>query len=277
MRLPSGKTVCDLLDKKQAQVTTDGCQQWTVPNAGARGYYRTALPPASLHAASARGAQACGDRALALLTDEWALVRAGRHDVGSFLDLASGYGSERTGQVMSSLANMLAAIGEDITADKSREPFRAWVAAARACRRRRRLGSGVEPAANRATMMSRARYARPSSTLWVASGEIPKCSKHARRLVEQELDKPGAVEPTLLDVLVNLAPLEGDAALYDKYVARSRSAVGPEEQYRYLYRLACFSDPALVRRTIDYAVGPGHAVAGHQDPGGGVARERRDP
>ena len=101
--------------------------------------------------------------------------------------------------------------------------------------------------------------------------------KHARRLVEQELDKPGVVNPTLLDVLVNLAPLEGDAALYDKYVARSRSAVGPEEQYRYLYGLRraqqCRADPSDVRLRR----GPGHAVAGHQDPGGGVAHERETP
>ena len=30
-------------------------------------------------------------RADGLLSDEWALVRAGRHDVGSFLDLAAGF------------------------------------------------------------------------------------------------------------------------------------------------------------------------------------------
>ena len=98
--------------------------------------------------------------------------------------------------------------------------------------------------------------------------------KHARRLVEQELDKPGAVDPTLLNVLVNVAPLDGDAALYDKYVARSRSAVDPEEQYRYLYGLASFSDPALVRRTFDYAVGPDVRSQDTKNPGGGVAHER---
>src|SRR5262249_39765358 len=56
--------------------------------------------------------------------------------------------------------------------------------------------------------------------------------------------------------LVKVAPLDADASLYEKYVARSRAAVDPEERYRYLYGLASFSDPALVRRTFDYAVGP---------------------
>lgn len=48
----------------------------------------------------------------------------------------------------------------------------------------------------------------------------------------------------------------GDAPLYEKYLARSRSASNPEEHYRYMYALASFSDPALVRRTMDYILGP---------------------
>ena len=44
--------------------------------------------------------------------------------------------------------------------------------------------------------------------------------------------------------------------MYDKYLARSKAASDPEERYRFLYGLAAFTDPALVRRTIDYIVGP---------------------
>ena len=278
MRLPSGKTVCDLLDKKQAQVTTDGCQQWTVPNAGARGYYRTALPPASLHAASAEVPKLAATERLALLSDEWALVRGGRHDVGSFLDLASGYGSERTGQVMSSLANMLAAIGEDITADKSREPFRAWARSLLApAAADVGWGPGVEPAANSGDDdVKRALRA----TVVDAMGRIGRdreVLKHARRLVEQELDKPGvgrshaARRPRqpgaarggrgALRQVRGAQPLSG----------RPRGAVPVSLQARELQRSR--ADPSDVRLRR----GPGRAVAGHQDPGGGVAHERRDP
>ena len=85
---------------------------------------------------------------------------------------------------------------------------------------------------------------------------MPEVLAKARELVLQELDKPGSVEPTLLNVLVPLAALEGNAALYDRYLARAKSASDPEEQYRYLYALASFTDPALVRRTIDFILGP---------------------
>jgi aminopeptidase N len=55
---------------------------------------------------------------------------------------------------------------------------------------------------------------------------------------------------------VPVAALSGDVGLYDKYLTRSREVSDPEEQHRYMYALAAFGDPALVRRTMDYIVGP---------------------
>jgi aminopeptidase N len=78
----------------------------------------------------------------------------------------------------------------------------------------------------------------------------------AREIVEAELRTPGSVDPTLLDVIVDAAALDGDAALYDKYLARTRSATNPEDRYRFLYGLTSFTDPPLVRRTMDLIVGP---------------------
>jgi aminopeptidase N/puromycin-sensitive aminopeptidase len=76
----------------------------------------------------------------------------------------------------------------------------------------------------------------------------------ARELVAQELDRKGSIEPTLLGAVVELAAIQGDAALYDRYLARSKAAVDPEERYQFLYALTSFRDPALVRRTIDLVV-----------------------
>jgi aminopeptidase N len=55
---------------------------------------------------------------------------------------------------------------------------------------------------------------------------------------------------------VRVAARHGDAALYDKYLARSKAASDPEEHYRYLYALAEFTDPALVRKTMNLIIGP---------------------
>ena len=80
----------------------------------------------------------------------------------------------------------------------------------------------------------------------------------------QELDKPGSVEPTLLGVLINLAAIDGDAALYDRYLAKSKAATDPEERYQYLYGLTSFANPALVRRTMDLALSDAGPLAGRE-------------
>jgi aminopeptidase N len=84
----------------------------------------------------------------------------------------------------------------------------------------------------------------------------PGATAEARRLVDRELAAPKSVEATLLNVAVGVAASTGDAALYDKYLARSKAAVDPEDRYRFLYALTSFDDPALVKRTMDHALGP---------------------
>jgi aminopeptidase N len=76
----------------------------------------------------------------------------------------------------------------------------------------------------------------------------------SRTLVLQELDKPGSIEPTLLGVLISLAAIDGDASLYDRYLAKMKTATDPDEHDRYMYALTSFTDPLLVRRTIDLAL-----------------------
>jgi puromycin-sensitive aminopeptidase len=188
---------------------------------------------------------------IALLSDEWALVRAGRRDIGTFLDLASGCKSERNDAVMSTLIGTLATIGEDLTTPKTAAAYRAWVAQL------------LRPALDEVGWTSAPKEDEGRRELRAALvgalGETARDSvviAKAREVVLSELAKPGSVESTLLNEAVAVAALSGDAALYDKYLARSREASEPEEQHRYMYALAAFSDPALVRRTMDYIVGP---------------------
>ena len=75
------------------------------------GRWRMRAPAATTGRSTPRDAAPCAKdiNALApaerigLLADEWAHVRAGRHDVGAFLDLAAGFKGERTAAVVSTL------------------------------------------------------------------------------------------------------------------------------------------------------------------------------
>ena len=103
------------------------CPAWTMGNANGKGYYRTALDEAALKAAAANVSKMSAPERLTLLSDEWALVRAGTHDVGSYLTLASAFGSETSDAVLASLTRSLRAIDQDMTTPETRPAFRKWV------------------------------------------------------------------------------------------------------------------------------------------------------
>ena len=241
---------CAVVASAPATVRADTCPAWVMANAGGHGYYRVVYTPDMIRSlARAIDALAPTER-ISLLADEWALVRAGRHDVGTFMDLAEGFKTERTPDVLDTLLDRLAAIGEELTTDASRSKYRAWVAAL------------LTPAMEDVGWTPRAGEKEPPRDLLVAAlggtARDPQTIQTARRMVLAHLDSGNndTVDPSLLNSLVGLAAIDGDVSLYERYLARSKQATNPEEHYRYLYALADFSDPALVRRTMEYIVGP---------------------
>jgi len=226
------------------------CSTTVMANAAGLGYYRVVNSPEMVRALARDVASFTPPERMSMLTDEWALVRAGRHDVGTFFDLAQGFKGERTPAVMATLTATLAAV-DRVVPNESRAAFRAWVAALLSPALQE-IGSSPRPDDTEERRQLRA-------SLFASLGETardPDTIRVARRLVESELDSPGSLDSNLLNEVVKVAALGGDATLYDRYLARSRQAVDPEEHYRYLYALASFSDPALVQRTIGDILGP---------------------
>jgi aminopeptidase N len=249
LRSPSGDAHCELLQERRKEVSFDSCPAWVMANAGARGYYRAAAPPAMVRTMAEKVEILSATERMAVLSDEWALVRSGRHDVGTFLDLVSGFRDERTASVVTTFASVLGTIDDEFATGTTRSAYRAWVGkfiapALSAVGLDGRLNDNDEQKSLRATVVNLAgKTARDARVL-----------AKARALVMQALDKPGSIEPTLLEVLINLAALDGDAALYERYVEKVKSAADPEEHDWYMYALTSFADPVLVRRTMDLAL-----------------------
>jgi len=251
VKTPTQSSACTEVASSPASLRVDSCPAWVMANAGARGYYRVVYSPELIRSlAHAVDALAPTER-IAVLSDEWALVRAGRHDIGTFMDLAAGFSNERTPAVLDTLLGTLASVDEVLTSDASRASYRGWVA------------SLLKPAMAEMGWMPRAGETEEQkevrAALVGALGETardPETIQTARRMIQAHLDSSEPIDPTLLNAIVGAAAVGGDPSLYDRYLARSKQASDPEEHYRYLYALADFSDPALVRRTMDYIVGP---------------------
>jgi aminopeptidase N len=251
LHLPDGSTKCEVLQTAQGSVTLPSCPSWVVANAQGRGYYRVAYPAEGIKALSQQVQTLPAEERISLLGDEWSLVRARRHEIGVYLDLASGFGRERSAAVMETLERTLHTIADDLTTDASRPGYERWIQqqfrpALEEVGWTRVPGEAPDRAALRATLVR----------LLGETGRDPAVIAKARELVSALLTNEDSVEPTLRAAVVDIAAIGGDAALYDKYLARARQSVVPEVRYRYMTGLTKFRDPALIRRTFDLILSP---------------------
>ena len=223
-----------------------------VANAGEKGYYRVAYSPEVLTEFDriAETALTPAER-IGLVNDEWAIVSAGMSPVGDFLSLVEGLKTDRRRPVVDAYAGRLGIIAKDMVGDSEREDYRAWVRAllqpaAQELGWQPSPGEGVELPGVRATVL----------TTLGQVGRDPEVLAMSRRLALWYLANPLAIDPSLADTVVDLAALEGDAALYDGFLAATKTAKSPEEYYRFLFALAHFSDTALLTRTLEFALSP---------------------
>jgi aminopeptidase N len=251
LTLPDRTSRCDVVSAATGTIPLATCPSWVMGNAGGAGYYRVNYPAAEISRMAAGISRITPMERLSLVADEWALVRAGRHDVTSYLDLASALADERNDVVMETVTGPLTWIGQHLATDAWRAKYREWIQHLLAPAM---IETGWTAAASE-TPDRQALRAEVIETLGEA-GRDPEVLAKTRTLARQLLEDPALLDPALRGVIVNLAAIDGDAALYDRYLARARAVSEPSEHYRYLYALARFSDPALMRRTMDLILSP---------------------
>jgi puromycin-sensitive aminopeptidase len=235
-----------LMSEETLKVALEGSGevQWLCANAGATGFYRVAYDQSALERL-ARNVEALDPaERIALLADQWALVRSGAVPVEALLDLAGRFGGEEDDAVLDELVNRLAYVESRLVEGEDQVRFRAWV--------ERLLGEGLkklgwEPAAGEDDRVRLRRAALVKAVGVVARS--PQALAEARPRVERMLagDK-AALEPNLLDAAVTMAARAGDTALFEKLLERTPGEPDPATQRRYLLALAAFEDSALAER-----------------------------
>jgi len=244
---------CDVITEASRTLTIPGaCVPWVFANAGAKGYYRTAYAPEMLRAIAPRvETDLTAPERLSLLDDEWALVRAGRHTAGDYLTLAAGYGREHASVVMEEVARRLGAIDEDLTTDATRSRFETFSRSLL-----RPLLDELGFAAGSGDTDDRRRLRAVLVGALGTFGQDQDVVSKARAALDRALAGGAPLEPTVAGAIVKAAATHGDAALFDALGAAAERAASPEEQYRYLYALGDFRDPALVDRGLQRALSP---------------------
>ena len=245
----------------RVQLASEGEVVWCLGNAEARGFYRTAYAPETL----ARLLPAVGElrpaERVALVSDAWALVRAGEATIEAFLELVASLRDETDHVVLDELVGKLSVIEHRFLADADRENFGAFVAelfGAQAAA----LGWAPAPGTSeddetrlRRAVLLRALVllAREPGAVAEAAARLPSSEPGAAR----ERGASGAkLDPNLLDIVVTAAARGADEARFDELRARARSDADPAAKRRYLHALARVETPALTARTVEMALGP---------------------
>ncbi len=246
----SGIESCQLLSTRQATITVTGCEP-AYGNAGARGYYRTAYDATTFRqlASTAESTRFPLERIM-LASDLWAATRVDLQKIDAFLAFAHDVRSDGSSALAKSVQASLRYLGDYVATAGDRPRYQAW------------LRQEFEPVMDH---IGWAAGPNDAQDLREIRGELletlglyaedARAITEAKGIVERDLRKE-PVDPTLIQPALSIAARHGDAALFDAYLARVRSPLGPEDYMHHLFALSDFRQPGLLDRALEFGLSP---------------------
>jgi aminopeptidase N len=252
--LPSStkKPEYHLLTQKQETIVLPGCSAWVYANAGGRGYYRSSYDAASFAKLSADVEKSLSaEERVRVPSDAWALVRVGKLNIGDYLNLLQKMQSERSREVLQVMIGHIPQIHDTFVTEKDRPAFEKWTRdfltpIAKDLGETPIAGEPAERQALRSDIFA----------MLAQYGRDPQLIAKARATAEQYMKDPQSVDAELAGKALVISAMNGDAALYDQYVAHLKTAKNPEEYGSYLQSLGMFPQPELAKRTFEIVLGP---------------------
>ena len=242
-----------LLREARAEVRLEGEKDpdLVVVNAGATGFYRVAHDAAGLEALSRNLPRLETAERIALISDEWALVRSGEREIGAFLGLCAGFAGEEDYAVLDEIVGRLSFIEHRLVADPDRARLQRFVAR---LFHPQLMRTGWDAAPDEADA-ARLRRAAAVRALGLVARDPSACAEARLRLDRWLSGDREALEPNLHDSAVAVVARYGDEARFEKFRALFQQEKDPAFRRRYLLALASFEDRALAARGVDLAFG----------------------
>jgi aminopeptidase N len=242
----------ELLGQRQQTFELPGCSPWVYANAGGRGYYRSDYDAPTLAKMSAELETSFSpEERIHFLGDEWAMVQVGRMNIGDYLDTLEKVKGERSRALVGVMTSRFGRIHDTIASAADRAAFEKWV---RELLAPMAAELGEAPAAGESD--DRRGLRSDVFDALATYGRDPQLLAKSRALVEQYMRDPNSVEAALAGNALAVSALDGDAALYDRYVEHMKTAKTPEEYYNYFSAIMHFPSAELARRTFELVLSP---------------------
>jgi len=237
-----------LLDGDTAAVALPAKADWVVANSGGIGFYRVRYAPALLKKLAGAVAKIAPVERFNLLSDSFALAQAGLMPVAEFLDLTARFTAETDRNVWTALTSSLAFVNRVIR-DDQRGALEALVRH-RVEEAAERLGWEPQEDETELDRQLRGDLLRALGTL----GNDEAVQARARTVFARYREDEGSVDANVLPAVIAILAASGGEGEYAEFRDRFKRARTPQEEQRYLYALAGFRQPELVRQTLEMTV-----------------------
>lgn len=238
------------LDSGEQSVELDavGEIEWVLPNAGMHGYYRWTVSPRMLDALVERAGDFLDPRErVGLIGDLTAMLDAGVIGGDDYLRHLNSFANDPDRQVVGTLLGALEKVREAFVTASNEEIFALYVQRTLGPALKRIGMSRVEGEDEEITRF------RPLLLDWLGDeGRDKRVLAYADSLAREYMSDPASIDPSLKTIVLDLAAINGNRELFDRYREHFENANEPTERSLYLYALGQFRDPALVEEALAY-------------------------
>ncbi len=223
--------------------------EWALVNEGGHGFYRVRYSPELLQ----RLVEHLPDdlrpiERFNLVNDTWAAAMAGLIPLADYLDLTACFRAEGDTHVWSLLIDSFHSLNRIIppTVQPGLEAF---------------IRDRIQPALD--TIGWQPRHGETELTRQLRGdliralgtvGNDPETQTRAHDLYTAYVDDCGSVDPNLLPALVAILAHTGESSRYQEFLGRFHASTTPQEERRYLYALAGFRSPDLLKATLSHTI-----------------------
>jgi len=214
-------------------------------NEGGHGFYRVRYSGELLERLLGALAGLAAIERFNLVNDAWAVTVAGLMTIPDYLELTARFRGERDRNVWSVLLASFATLNRIV--EPETRPRLAALVRDRVGPAFAELGWTPRPGEDELTRQLRGDLVR---ALGVLGDDRPVQTRAAALYAEGA----GDVDPNVLPAIISVLAHAGDAARYDDFLKRFKSAATPQEEQRYLYALAAFRQRELLAQTLARAI-----------------------
>ena len=215
LRTPGSKApVYKILSAHEQTIDLPGCAPWVFANAGGRGYYRTDYGAETYGKISAEMERNfTPEERIQFLGDAWAMVRAGRLNIGNYLASLQNFANDRNRVVIDEAMGAIPRIHDVLLTSADRPAFEEWVRKFLAP-----IAESLGPAPAAGENGERAALRADVLNMLTAYGNDPTLLAKSRATAEAYMKDPTSVDTQLARTALDLMAESGDAALYDRYL-----------------------------------------------------------